>query len=356
MKRRVLAITLAMAMAAGLAGCGGGSSTTGGSAADSTAATTAAAGSEGAEGAESAEAAGESALPDWKPSGAVSLVVPAGAGGDTDLTARIFAQYAKEKTGIDFVVVNANGAAGSVAANQVMSAAPNGETALFGHCLLSVANIAGITDYNFTAFKLGPNFAKNPAQQFYVNADKYKSLDEFIEAAKANPGQLKACTEVGAYTYYELLAFEKAAGIDLDLVDAGSASDKIAAMLSGQVDLMPGTYMLNKDYLESGQFICLGAPTIEKYDALGDIKTFTEQGIDLAFPDTDYSLYFPAETPDEVIAFFDALAKELLEDPEVQEALTSLDVIPYYLNSEDAYANDQTTYDTIKAVADQLAE
>ena len=341
MKKTILLTAAALAMTGGLMACGNAQTETAGSSTGET---------------PSGETAESSAsqTDGWEPSGTVSLIVPAGAGGDTDLTARIFAQYAKEKTGHDFVVVNTNGAAGSVAANQVLEAAPDGQTALFGHCLLSVANIAGITDYNFEAFKLGPNFAKNPAQQFYVNADKYADLDEFLEAAKAAPGTLKACTEVGAYTYYELLAFEKATGIDLDLVDAGSASDKIAAMLGGQVDLMPGTYMLNKDYLEAGQFVCLGAPTAVKYEMLGDIPTFTEQGIDLAFPDTDYSFYFPKETPDEAVEYFDKLTKELLDDPEVQQALTDLDVIPYYLNPEDAYANDEATYQAIKEVADGL--
>ena len=147
---------------------------------------------------------------EWKPSSTVSIIIPAGAGGDTDLTARVFAQYAKEMTGVDFIVVNASGAAGSIAANQVLSAAPDGLTVLYGHNLVNVANVAGVTDYNYTAFKLGPTFAKNPANQLFVNPEKYDSLEAFIEAAKANPGKLKACTEVGAYTYYLILAFEKA--------------------------------------------------------------------------------------------------------------------------------------------------
>ena len=176
---------------------------------------------------------------EWKPTSTVSIIIPAGAGGDTDLTARVFAQYAKEMTGVDFIVVNASGAAGSIAANQVLSAAPDGLTVLYGHNLVNVANVAGVTDYNYTAFKLGPTFAKNPANQLFVNPEKYDSLEAFIEAAKANPGKLKACTEVGAYTYYLILAFEKAAGIDLDIVDVGSASDKVVAMLSKQVDVMP---------------------------------------------------------------------------------------------------------------------
>ena len=291
---------------------------------------------------------------EWKPTSTVSIIIPAGAGGDTDLTARVFAQYAKEMTGVDFIVVNASGAAGSIAANQVLSAAPDGLTVLYGHNLVNVANVAGVTDYNYTAFKLGPTFAKNPANQLFVNPEKYDSLEAFIEAAKANPGKLKACTEVGAYTYYLILAFEKAAGIDLDIVDVGSASDKVVAMLSKQVDVMPAAYLNCKDYLATGQFIALGAPTEERYDLIKDIPTFKEQGIDLVFPDCDYSFYFPKETPDEVIAWFDALVKEMEQNQECLDAISAITVIPYYLNSADSEKNDEAYFNTFTEIAASL--
>lgn len=327
---------MAATMALSLAACGG----------STTQATTA------------APAAGTTAAAEggWKPDTTVSIVVPAGAGGNTDLSARVFAEYAKRMTGVDFIVVNANGAAGSVAANQVLSAAADGHTFLYGHNLVNVANIAGVTDYNYSAFKLGPTFALDPAQQFYANPEKYKTLDEFIAAAKAAPGQLKACTEVGAYTYYELLAFEKIAGIDLDLVDVGSNSDKVAAMLSGQVDLMPGAYINCKDYLEAGQFVCLGAPTEERYDLIKDIPTLKEQGIDLVYPNCEFSFYFPKETPDEVIAWYDNLVKTMVEDPEAQEAIKTVEMLPYYLSAEDSEKNDDEIYNTIKAIADELTK
>ncbi|MDO4299159.1 MAG: tripartite tricarboxylate transporter substrate-binding protein [Lachnospiraceae bacterium] len=351
MKKRILATVLASAMVLGLTACGGSSS------ADAT--TAAPAETKAAEGSEAAggdAAAVETAATDWKPTTTVSIVVPAGAGGNTDLSARVFAQYAKELTGCDFIVVNANGASGSVAANQVLSAAPDGHTFLYGHNLVNVANIAGITDYNYTAFKLGPTFAKDPAQQLYVNPEKYKDLNEFIEAAKAAPGQLKACTEVGAYTYYELLEFEKVAGIDLDLVDVGSNSDKIAAMLSGQVDLMPGAYINCKDYLTAGQFVCIGAPTEERYDLIADIPTLKEQGIDLVYPDCDFSFYFPKETPDEVITFYENLVQQVLADPEAAEAVANVEMMPYYLSAADSEAHDEEIFNTIKEIADSLEQ
>lgn len=335
MKKRVLAAAIA-ACALAVTACGESAETT----------TAAASSDNGA----SAEAGA------WEPESTVSIVVPAGAGGDTDLTARIFAEYAKRISGHDFIVVNANGAAGSVAANQVLESAPDGCTFLYGHTLVNVANIAGITDYNYTAFKLGPTFAKNPAQQLWVNPEKYADLDAFVEAAKAAPGQLKACTEVGAYTYYELQQFEKAAGIDLDLVDVGSNSDKIAAMLSGQVDLMPAAYLQCKDYMESGQLVAIGAPTEERYDLIADIPTLKEQGVDMVFPDLDYSFYFPKETPDAAIEWYDNLVQQVLADPDAQEAIANLNVIPYYLSPADSEANDENVFNTISAVAESLEQ
>ena len=296
------------------------------------------------------------AFAEWKPTTTVSIIVPAGAGGNTDLSARVFAKHAKEISGVDFIVVNANGAAGSIAADQVRSAAPDGHTFLYGHNLVNVANVAGITDYNYSAFKLGPTFAKDPAQQLYVNPKKYKNLEEFIKAAKEKPGELVACTEVGAYTYYEILKFQQLAGIELDLVDYGSNSDKIVGMLSGQVDMMPGAYINCKDYLASGQFAALGVPSAERYDLIKDIPTFREQGIDLVYPDCDFSFYFPKETPDEVIAWYENIVQEMQKKPECLEDIRKVEMMPYYLSAADSEKHDAEYFNTFKTIADELAK
>ncbi len=335
MKKRKLVLSVLCALALAVAGCGGDDAAKGGAAK--------------ADG-------GKAATGDWKPSGAISIVVPAGAGGDTDLSARVFAKYAKAKTGFDFVVVNANGAAGSVAANQVRSAKPDGTTCLYGHALVNVANVAGVTDYNYTAFKIGPSFALEPAQQFYTFKDKYPDLKSFIDAAKANPGKLKACTEVGAYTYYELLAFQKAAGIQLDMVDAGSTADKITAMLSGQIDLLPAPWVNCKDYVTSGKFVCITYPADKAYDLIKGVKTCKEAGINMVYPNQEFSFYFPKDTPDNVIAFYDKLTKSIIDDPEAQKTLVGMSMIPNYKNPADTEKVEKFTYDTIKKIADELAK
>lgn len=294
------------------------------------------------------------ACAEWKPTSTVSIIVPAGAGGDTDITARVFAQYAKKYSNADFIVVNVNAAAGSVASNQVLASAPDGHTFLCGHLLVNVANIAGITDFNYTAFKLGPTFAMNPVHQLYVKTGRFKDLNDFIAQAKANPGKLTAATEVGALTYYLLLAFENVAGINLSLVDVGSTSDKITAMLGGMIDVMPATYINTRDYLEAGQFTMLGAPNAERYELLKDYPTFKEQGIDLVFPDLTYSFYFPAGTPDEVIAWYEDIVQKIVNDPEAQETLAKIPEMPYYLSAADSAKNEEWVYNTLKEIASKI--
>ena len=291
---------------------------------------------------------------DWRPETPISIVLPASPGGTVDLSARVWAQYVKEVCGWDAVVVNSAGASGSVAANNVLSSKPDGLTVLYGHNLVNVANVAGVTDYNYEAFALGPNFSEEPAQQLYTNTEAYPDLESFIAAAKENPGKLQACTEVGAYTYYELLAFEQAAGIDLDFVDVGSTSEKMAALLGKQVVLSPSSYGVAKDYMDAGQFTCIGFPGPEKTEVLPGIKTLKEQGIDIDFAPQDFSFYFPKDTPEKIIKAYENATKKMLENKDCLEALNNLGQVPRFMTAEEAAENESTLYKQFKDLQDYL--
>ena len=106
----------------------------------------------------------------------------------------------------------------------------------------------------------------------------------------------------------------------------------------------------------AGQFACIGAPTAERYDLIKDIPTFKEQGIDMVYPDCDYSFYLPKETPDEAVQWFDDLCKEMLEKPEVIEAINNINVIPYYLSAADSEANDAAYFAIFEEIAKSVEQ
>jgi len=85
-----------------------------------------------------------------------------------------------------------------------------------------------------------------------------------------------------------------------------------------------------------------------------DIPTLKEQGVDLVYPDCDFSFYFPADTSDDVIAYSEDLVQKVLADPSAAEGVANVDMMPYYLNAEDSAKNDQQIYNTIKEIADSI--
>jgi tripartite-type tricarboxylate transporter receptor subunit TctC len=71
---------------------------------------------------------------------AIQIIIPAGAGGNTDLSARVFAKHAEKIFGQSIIVANVNGAGGSIASNQVQAAAPDGYTVLYAYMLTIVCS------------------------------------------------------------------------------------------------------------------------------------------------------------------------------------------------------------------------
>ena len=128
---------------------------------------------------------------DW-PTKAVTIIVPFGAGGNTDMMARLAAQHLTEKFGQPFVVENRPGAGGALGTGAVATAAPDGYTLLFS----AAANIVltpQVQKLNFDPLKqLAPiTNVGTGTQMVAINNDlPVKTLPEFIAYAKANPGKL----------------------------------------------------------------------------------------------------------------------------------------------------------------------
>ena len=176
----------------------------------------------------------------------VSIVVPASAGGGTDLLARVLAEKLTAKLGQSFVVVNVTGAGGSSGINQVHEAAPDGNTILFFHNALLINNVTGVSDYSYEASLWGPRVTDN-ATGFYVSADApYSTYPELIDYCKEHPGEVTMGVEVGGFTYMMVKSFEAATGVQFNLVDVGSNSDKCTALLGGHIDIMPNQYSTAK--------------------------------------------------------------------------------------------------------------
>jgi tripartite-type tricarboxylate transporter receptor subunit TctC len=276
---------------------------------------------------------------DW-PKKTIQVVVPFKAGGDTDFNARTYAKYLEKELGQPLVVVNTEGAGGTVGSKKVKDSKPDGYTVLFYHPSMLINQVTGMVDYGFEDFEMAGIAAMDEGNLFLVNKDsKYKTLKDLVEDAKANPGIIKYGTEMGGFTFFQGLTLQDAAGVEFNLVDVGGGTAKTAALKGGHVDFIPNPYGLVKSLIESGDFRPLAVTSENRNPKFTDIPTAKEQGYDVVLT-KPYFFAFPKGTPKEIVDKFskavENVAKnnaEYAKDIEKAYSLT-----PTYMNPEDSVA------------------
>lgn len=291
------------------------------------------------------------------PDTSVSIVVPASAGGGTDLLARTFAEKLTDKLGQSFVVVNVTGSGGSIGINQVHDAEPDGNTILFFHNAMLINKVTGVSSYSYDELTAGPHVVTDNATGFYVRSDaEYSTYPELIDYAKAHPGEVTMGVETGGFTYMMVKSFEAATGVEFKMVDVGSNADKCTALLGGHIDIMPNQYSTAKGYIESGDFVCLGFPSEERSDVYPDVPTAKEQGIDWTYNGYEFGFWFPEGTDQTIIDKLDTTVKEMFDNNEIQDDILKLGNEGVYMTPADyltLFEGIQEQYETLWADANK---
>jgi tripartite-type tricarboxylate transporter receptor subunit TctC len=276
---------------------------------------------------------------DW-PTKPVTVIVPFGAGGNTDMMARLAAQRLSAKFGQSFVVENRPSAGGALGTGQVATAAPDGYTLLFS----AGANITltpQVQKLNFDPQKqLVPitNMGTGTQMIGIKSALPAKTLPEFIAYAKANPGKLNFAV-AGTQNISHLapvLLFSRA-GIELVMVPAKSEPQAVSDLISGQVDLYFGNSSALLPQINNDKIRLLAVGTAQRIGAAPDIPTVAE-----TLPGFEFSSWngfsAPAGTPEAIITVIRDEVSAFAKSPEISERLTRLGIVPGGLSKEQTEA------------------
>ncbi|MBX3530692.1 MAG: tripartite tricarboxylate transporter substrate binding protein [Rhizobiaceae bacterium] len=254
------------------------------------------------------------------PSKPIQLVVPAKPGGDTDLNSRLLAKHIGKHLSQPLVVVNTDGGGGNLAAQKVAASPADGHTILMLNTVLFTGRVVGTLQLGLDDFEVVGIPTYSDTLLWVTRKDApFKTLEEMNKAVLAAPDTVKYAATVGAPSHIQAIAYEEAIGGDLKKIDTGSGSDKIVAVLSGQVDVLTTNYSLVKDYIASGEMNVLGNLGRERSKLIPDVPTFAEQGVKLG-PDFNmfYVLLAPKGTPADVLATLSDALSATVEDPEVK--------------------------------------
>ena len=223
---------------------------------------------------------------EFTPRGDVTMLVPFGAGGGSDLAGRATATMIEAaQEALTVSVENREGGSGAVGYSHFLSESGNEELLLATETALLALPISGEVEFDYTDFtpimKLGDDYTL-----MIVNADSpYETCADVVEAAKNE----RVTAGISGITGLDNIVFtltEQQTGVEFDRVPFESGGELTAALLGGQIDvasLNPGEII---GQLEAGEVKALCAFSEERYsdyEELADIETAKEQGIDVAF-------------------------------------------------------------------------
>jgi tripartite-type tricarboxylate transporter receptor subunit TctC len=267
----------------------------------------------------------EAAYPD-RP---VRIVLPYGAGGVADTTARIIAEKLGSRLGQRFYIENQPGAGGIAAARTVISSAPDGYT------LTLLTNGTAISVSLFSKLPFDPlkDFAPISSLGFFdfifatgANSE-FKTLADFIAAAKAKPGTLNVGTvNVGSTQNLSAELFKTAAGIDFTIVPFRGTPEIEVSLLQGNIALMIDTYSSIMGNLADGRFRALASSGPVRSESTPDIATLQEGGVAGYDVVSWNALFAPAGTPPEIVNTLNSALRDILGDAEVKKRFIALGI------------------------------
>ena len=269
----------------------------------------------------------------------ITMVVCFPAGGGTDIAARLVNVPLGEALGKPIVIENRGGAGGNIGIAAVKRLPADGYTLL----VCSSAFVVNPSLYAQAAYDplkdfiplmvmgASPNVFVVPAQS------PIKSMKEFIDKAKANPGKMN-WTSPGAGTTPQLAGelLKLRTGIDMQHIPFPGAGPATNAVLAGTVDLYTANIGSVQGLIDGGKVRPIAVTATKRWAPLPDVPTLEEIGVKDAASDTFQGVYVLAGTPQPVV---DRLAKELatiLAKPDVQEKFAKIG-LPVVAEGPDAF-------------------
>lgn len=235
------------------------------------------------------------------PTKPIEVIAPSAAGGGTDLTARALADVAKDELGQGIGILNKPGGSGSVGMTEGASAKADGYTVTMVFVELALYEHLGISPLTPDEFKALGMINLDPAALTVPIDAPYDTVEEFIEYAKAHPGELSVGNSgTGSIWHIAAASIEKGAGIELNHVPHEGATPAVTALVGGHIDAVTVSPAEVRAQIEAGNLKTLVVMGDERSALLPDVPTFKELNIDVQNVGTWRGLMVPKDTPDDV--------------------------------------------------------
>ena len=266
------------------------------------------------------------AQPGPYPNKPVKIVVPLGAGGGTDIAARLLAAALTETLGQSFYIENKTGAAGNIGMTYAAQSAADGYTLLMGNVstnainetvfakqlkiipsedLVPISMVASIPNLLVS----GPNFPPN-------------DLKDLIAYTKQRPGQLNFSSPLGGYSHLDMLDFNRQAGMSMVNIPSKGAGSSQTSIISGEIHFSILNAATVTEHVKSGRMKAYATTSANRLAAFPNLPTLVESGYPGIGSDNWNAIFAPAKTPRPVIDILFAAIIKSIQQPKVKESFT----------------------------------
>ncbi|MDB5616798.1 tripartite tricarboxylate transporter substrate binding protein [Tardiphaga sp.] len=270
-------------------------------------------------------AAGSAVAETPYPDRPIKMIIPLAAASAVDVAARIVTQKMSENMGQHFVILNQPGASGTIGAEQVARAAPDGYT------------IGGFNDSIMTmvpALQSGlrwdivkdfePVSLVATVEWGLIANEKsgFKTADDLIAAAKAAPGKIDyGSGGIGSPQHLAMAMFAANAGISLTHVPYRGATQAASDVVAGQIPVAFQGLGTVTGLVAGGQVKLIGVTTEKRLAQYPDVPTISESGLPGFLFNSWFAILAPAGTPKDIVARLNAEVRKALADPETRRRL-----------------------------------
>ena len=260
------------------------------------------------------------------PTKPVRVIIPFAPGGGTDLTGRAIAQKLTESMGQTFVADNRAGANGTIGADLIARAPPDGYTIGMISSSHSVnPSLMKKLPYDLTTDLAPVTQATTQPYALVIHpAVAAKSIKDLIALAKAKPGTLNyGSSGTGGLSHLSGALLGTLAGIDINHVPYKGGAPALTDVISGQIQMLFSTILQAHAHLASGRLRPLAVTTVKRSRALPDLPTMQEAGVRGYEVAGWYGVVAPAKLPKPLIAKLNADIVRALKTPEVADRMAA---------------------------------
>jgi tripartite-type tricarboxylate transporter receptor subunit TctC len=261
----------------------------------------------------------------------VKLVVPFAPAGATDFVARTIAPRLAEKFGVQFVVVNTPGAAGTIGAASVANAEPDGNTLLVYHiAMVTTHHVQKSMPFDPLKSFTPIGMLSEGSNVISVNPNvPARTLAELVEYARKNPGKVNfGSSGIGGSDHLGGELLQMVTNTRMTHVPYKGGGPATAAVVAGEIEMNAGTVAQVVPMIRAGRLRALAVMQTERSPALPDVPSTTEAGFPALDHKTWLGLWGPAKMQPELVNRINAALREILAREDVRQAMANVGMDP----------------------------